>query len=179
MAGARVAGAATTPLEWEAIGPLPYTVNVVDADTGDRIGDAALALVGHGDGDEIVPDRSRTNTAGNATLIVPIQIKLQGTLYEICRRPKFEIVDLGLELEADAEGYESASEPLESCLSKVAHSVDRELPEITIALQRRSSPARSRRSPPVRAGRRPRAAATPRAYLDRKSTRLNSSHQII
>jgi hypothetical protein len=134
LATATLITAAAAPFEWGLIRPLPLTVHVVDADTGDPIGGAALAAVGHEN--EIVADRVHTDTAGYGTLIVPIQMKPHGTLYEMYRRPWFEIVDLGWHVEVTADGYASGVESLADTLPKVAHSVDPEFPELTITLRR-------------------------------------------
>ncbi len=134
LATAALVTAATAPFEWGIIRPLPLTVHVVDADTGDSIGGAVLAVVGHEN--EMVADRSRTDAAGHGTLIVPIQMKPHGTLYEMYRLPRFEIVDLGWHVEATADGYASGVESLADFLPNVVHSVDPEFPELTIALRR-------------------------------------------
>jgi hypothetical protein len=134
LATATLITAAAAPFEWGIIRPLPLNVHVVDADTGDPIGGAALAAVNHEN--EMVADRVHTNTAGFGTLIVPIQMKPQGTLYEMYRRPRFEIVDLGWQVEVIADGYASGFESLSDTLPNVVHSVDPEFPELTIALQR-------------------------------------------
>jgi len=136
LATATLATAATTPFKWEIDRPLPVTVHVVDAETGEPICSAVLAAVN--DGDEIVADRSRTDTRGYGTLIVPFQMKLQGTLYEVYCRPRFKIADLGWQVEVTAGGYQTAVEPLADSLPNEANSVDLEFEELTIALKRRS-----------------------------------------
>jgi hypothetical protein len=134
LAASTLLTAATTPILWESARLVPVTVLVVDAGTGSPIGDATLAVVGQGDED--VPDRGRTDTVGNATLIVPIKTKLHGTLYEMVRRPRVEFADLGWEVEAAAEGYESAIQPIAGCLPAVMPSVDPGFFHLTIALKR-------------------------------------------
>ncbi|HUY35076.1 MAG TPA: hypothetical protein VMV69_20170 [Pirellulales bacterium] len=133
---ATLATASTTPIRWESTRPLPLTVHVVDADTGSPIGDAALAVVGHEEQD--VADRGRTGDAGEGVLIVPIQVKLEGALYNLFRHPRVELDDLGWEVEVAAEGYESAREPLAGYPVDGAPLGEARLRDLTIALRRRS-----------------------------------------